>query len=402
MTTTAERVERRSSGPAAPGWVVIALRELSALWRGGRILVLIIPFSMVLSAISYLLATNNELNLIPPKEMVLLVLQVSLAVSILITLILGANAISGMRENGTLESLLVTPVSRQQIVLGKFLAALSPGPSCLPSPPLRGDTLPRRPLLLALVVGVRPRGQPARDPLRGLRPARQHLLELQQVEPVGEPGSPSPVHVVHPVAGHHADGQHRAVVQAHQPDGVDVALHREGARQQQDDLRDDQHYGAGRQLALVAALADGAGTGPALRLQAKAKPRRKAGPRRDPGPVSQKAVGSPGGLLAGPGRLPLVHAGRPRPERGEAGRRDLDRQVLRDAKDRRHIQLHHQGKEQRTQPAIRATGGCHEHSKPRKRRAGRPGGLVPGATAGPGPARARAGFRVALGGGPDP
>lgn len=131
MTTTAERIEGRPSGPAAPGWVVVTLRELSALWRGGRILVLIIPFSMVLSAMAYLLATNNELNLIPPKEMVLLVLQVSLAVSILITLILGANAISGMRENGTLESLLVTPVSRQQIVLGKFLAALSPWPAML-------------------------------------------------------------------------------------------------------------------------------------------------------------------------------------------------------------------------------------------------------------------------------
>lgn len=131
MTTTAERVERRSSGAAAPGWVVVASRELSALWRGGRILVLIIPFSMVLSAMAYLLATNEELNLIPPKEMVLLVLQVSLAVSILITLIIGANSISGMRENGTLESLLVTPVSRQQIILGKFLAALSPWPVVL-------------------------------------------------------------------------------------------------------------------------------------------------------------------------------------------------------------------------------------------------------------------------------
>lgn len=128
MTTTAENIESRSP---APGWVVIASRELAALWRGGRILVLIIPFSIVLSAISYLLATNNELNLIPPKEMVLLVLQVSLAVSILITLILGANSISGMRESGTLESLLVTPVSRQQIVLGKFLAALSPWPVML-------------------------------------------------------------------------------------------------------------------------------------------------------------------------------------------------------------------------------------------------------------------------------
>jgi ABC-2 type transport system permease protein len=131
MTTAesiGERTKDKPSRPATLGWIVVTLRELSALWRGGRLLILLIPFSMVLSAMSYLLATNNELNLIPPKEMVLLVLQTALAVSILISLIIGANAVSGMRENGTLETLLVTPVSRRQIILGKLLAALSPWP----------------------------------------------------------------------------------------------------------------------------------------------------------------------------------------------------------------------------------------------------------------------------------
>ena len=127
----AESIKDKPSRPATPGWVVVTLRELSALWQGGRILVLLIPFSMILSAMSYLLATNNELNLIPPKEMVLLVLNTTLAVSILISLIIGANAVSGMRERGTLESLLVTPVSHRQIILGKFLAALSPWPIIL-------------------------------------------------------------------------------------------------------------------------------------------------------------------------------------------------------------------------------------------------------------------------------
>lgn len=129
--TTSESTQHKPTRQATPGWVVVSLRELSALWQAGRILILLIPFSMVLSAMSYLLATNNELSLIPPKEMVLLVLDVTLAVSILISLIIGANAISGMRENGTLESMLLTPVSRRQIILGKFLAALSPWPIIL-------------------------------------------------------------------------------------------------------------------------------------------------------------------------------------------------------------------------------------------------------------------------------
>src|SRR5215208_6134109 len=88
------------------------------LGRGGKIPALFVPFSIVLS-------------LTPPKEMVFFILQITLAVSLLISLIIGANAISGERENGTIESLLVTPVSRRQIILGKFLAALSPWPFIL-------------------------------------------------------------------------------------------------------------------------------------------------------------------------------------------------------------------------------------------------------------------------------
>src|SRR5215217_4422360 len=101
------------------------------LGRGGRIPALFVPFSIVLSFMSYLLATNKELSLTPPKEMVYFIVQITLAVGLLISLIIGANAISGERESGTFESLLVTPVSRRQIVLGKFLAALSPWPFIL-------------------------------------------------------------------------------------------------------------------------------------------------------------------------------------------------------------------------------------------------------------------------------
>ena len=50
------------------------------------------------------------------------------AVGLLICLIIGANSISEERENGTFDSLLVAPVSRRQIILGKYLVALSPWP----------------------------------------------------------------------------------------------------------------------------------------------------------------------------------------------------------------------------------------------------------------------------------
>jgi ABC-2 type transport system permease protein len=53
------------------------------------------------------------------------VLQVAIAVGALLALLAAADTISGERERGTLESLLLTPVSRLELTAGKLLAALS-------------------------------------------------------------------------------------------------------------------------------------------------------------------------------------------------------------------------------------------------------------------------------------
>jgi len=105
--------------------VVVALQELRDLWLGGRGLVLSFAFSLLLSVISYLVATNRALNFLEQRESVNLTLQVAIAVGALLALLTAADAVSGERERGTLESLLVTPVSRLEISLGKLLAALS-------------------------------------------------------------------------------------------------------------------------------------------------------------------------------------------------------------------------------------------------------------------------------------
>lgn len=105
--------------------VVVAVQELRDLWLGGRGLVLSFAFSFLLSVISYLVATNRALNFLEQRESVNLTLQVAIAVGALLALLTAADAVSGERERGTLESLLVTPVSRLEIALGKLLAALS-------------------------------------------------------------------------------------------------------------------------------------------------------------------------------------------------------------------------------------------------------------------------------------
>ncbi len=104
---------------------VVLYQELRDLWLGGRGLLLGFAFSVLLSVIAYLVATNQALNFLEQREAVSLTLQVAVAVGGLLGLLAAADAFSGERERGTLEGLLLAPVSRFGITCGKLLAALS-------------------------------------------------------------------------------------------------------------------------------------------------------------------------------------------------------------------------------------------------------------------------------------
>ena len=105
--------------------MVVVGQELRDLWLGGRALLLTLALSLLLSVVSYLVATNQALNYLEQRESVNLTLQVAVAVGALLALLAAADTISGERERGTLESLLVTPISRQRLAAGKLAAALS-------------------------------------------------------------------------------------------------------------------------------------------------------------------------------------------------------------------------------------------------------------------------------------
>jgi ABC-2 type transport system permease protein len=104
---------------------VVTVQELRDLWLGGRALVLMFAFSLLLSVVAYLVATNRGLNFLEHRETVNLLLQAAIAVGALLALLAAADTISGERERGTLESLLLTPVSRLELTVGKLLGALS-------------------------------------------------------------------------------------------------------------------------------------------------------------------------------------------------------------------------------------------------------------------------------------
>ena len=106
-------------------WRTVAGQELRDLWLGGRALLLLLAFSGLLSVITHLGATSEGINFLEKRETVNLTLQVAVMFGALLALLVAADSISGERERGTLESLLLTPVPRRHLSSGKLAAALS-------------------------------------------------------------------------------------------------------------------------------------------------------------------------------------------------------------------------------------------------------------------------------------
>ena len=172
--------------------MVVLEQELRDLWLGGRGLLLCVAFSGLLSVIAYLVATNTALNFLEQRESVNLTLQVAVAVGALLALLAAADAVSGERERGTLESLLLTPVSRVEIITGKLLAALSLwfAAFAITVPYVwflgRGVGIVGDALGLGFVVGTL-----LAIPLASLGIADQRLLALQPRQPLGQPLPPA-------------------------------------------------------------------------------------------------------------------------------------------------------------------------------------------------------------------
>ncbi len=108
-----------------PVWSIVAGRELRDLWLRGRGFVLLGAYSLLLSITTYVVATNQAINFLEQREAVGLTLQVAVAVGALLALLAAADAISGERDRGSLEALLLAPIPRWQLAAGKSIAALS-------------------------------------------------------------------------------------------------------------------------------------------------------------------------------------------------------------------------------------------------------------------------------------
>ena len=130
MTTRVEPPEtpslrRPNATEGTAGWRVIAGQESRDLWLSGRGPMLLLLFSALLSAVTYLAASNRAMNFLEQREAVNLLVQFAVGVGVLVTMVVCADGLSGERERETLESILVAPVSRRAILGGKLAAGLS-------------------------------------------------------------------------------------------------------------------------------------------------------------------------------------------------------------------------------------------------------------------------------------
>jgi ABC-2 type transport system permease protein len=120
LTVTVDTASR-----PAPTWAVVAGQELRDLWLSGKALAMMLAYTVLLSINTYVIAMNQELNFLEQREAVSLTLKLAVAVGGLLVVLVAADAVSGERERGTLESLLLTPAPRRSILTGKAVAALS-------------------------------------------------------------------------------------------------------------------------------------------------------------------------------------------------------------------------------------------------------------------------------------
>jgi ABC-2 type transport system permease protein len=96
--------------------------EARQLWFGWRGLSLLLALSLLLGAFLVALAADPEITILSQRRMIDQTILLTLLVAIVAVVLLGADSFSGMRDQRTLESLLLTPVPRSQLVAGKLLA----------------------------------------------------------------------------------------------------------------------------------------------------------------------------------------------------------------------------------------------------------------------------------------
>jgi ABC-2 family transporter protein len=118
---------RRHGGRSAPyqplafrSALIIAGKESGELLLSKRGLLWLLVMSLVLSGFALLLISNTELGLLDNAQVVYDMVGLVISLGALLTLVVGADAIGGEHERGSLVPLLLAPLPRSALLLGKL------------------------------------------------------------------------------------------------------------------------------------------------------------------------------------------------------------------------------------------------------------------------------------------
>jgi ABC-type transport system involved in multi-copper enzyme maturation permease subunit len=119
MESIAERYTGAAPSPGAGAWL-ITRKEAGELLLSARGLAWLMTVAAVLSGFALLLISDTELGLLDNAQVVYDMVGVTIAVGALIAVVAGVDAIGGERERGSLMPLLLVPLSRGALLIGKL------------------------------------------------------------------------------------------------------------------------------------------------------------------------------------------------------------------------------------------------------------------------------------------
>ena len=99
---------------------LLTRKEAAELMLSHRGTAWLLAMLTVLSGFALLLVSNTELSLLDNAQVVYDMASIVTALAALLALVVGIDTIAGERDRGSLVPLLLTPLSRQTIVLGKL------------------------------------------------------------------------------------------------------------------------------------------------------------------------------------------------------------------------------------------------------------------------------------------
>lgn len=104
--------------------ILIASKELKNNFRSERGLMNILVFSIVLSAFSLLFISNAELSLLDEAQVIYMITGAITAIAVIVGIIIGADSFAGEKDRSTLIPLLIAPIKRNELLIGKTIGVL--------------------------------------------------------------------------------------------------------------------------------------------------------------------------------------------------------------------------------------------------------------------------------------